>query len=586
MSQYAPAILRHLVDPAVRALVVATVAAVILRLLRVKRTSIRLGMWTGVLYAAFAMPLLGTLLPALPLRLPVGQSALELPAQPQLPPAASSSAPLELSPSAFDRVRAPVTRTASTPRHPISWELVALGAYTLVAGFLLGRLALGLLLAGRLLRDSQPIRSPAVRLTLETKARALGLKHGATVAQSGAVTVPVTVGVLDPAILLPGDWPEWEKTKLAAALAHELAHVKRRDGLTRLISRIYVCLFWFSPLAWWLDRHLAELAEQVSDQQAIVAGADPAQYAEVLMSFFAAVNQVRGRVRLYGISMAHGSRAGSRIENVLATPVAAPAKLRRPLLVVIAVCATVTVGLVAALHPVRANAQLAEQQPPSVAAGQRGTWTFSSGQGMDFAIVSGGSMTMNGSEDDRAEVESLRTKIHGDFIWFIHDGNSYVIRDAAMVKTARQLYEPMEALGRRQETLGRRQEALGKQQEDLGRQMEAIKVKVPDNLEAKLESLEATVRKLGSTGSQRQLAELQDQIGQLQSEIGSVQSNAGMAEAVLGRQQGELGRRQGRLGEQQGSLGREQGRLARQASRKMQTILQQALSTGSAKRVP
>ena len=52
---------------------------------------------------------------------------------------------------------------------------------------------------------------------------------------------------------------------------------------------------------------------------------------------------------------------------------------------------------------------------------------------MDFAIVSGKSVAMNGSEDDRDEVESLRKKINGDFIWFIHNGESYIIRDAATV---------------------------------------------------------------------------------------------------------------------------------------------------------
>lgn len=564
ISEHVPAILRYLADHAVRALILAVVAAVVVRVLRVKRASVLLGVWTGVLYAAFAMPLLGTLLPALPLSLPLGQSALTSAA------AAPVSAPVDLDPA-----RALATRDAPAPRHPISWPLVALAAYTAVTCFLAGRLVLGVMLGRRLSRGSQPICDRAVRLALATQARALGLARSVRLAESAAVTVPLTIGVLDPAVFLPGDWRAWEESKLSAVLAHELAHVKRRDALTRLVAGAYRCLFWFSPLPWWLDRHLAELAEQASDQEAIVAGADPAHYAEVLMGFFAAISQVPGRLRLEGISMARGSLASRRIESVLSMSTVAPPKIRRSVLVVLTAGAVVATALVAAVRPVLANAT-----PPG------STWTFTDRDGMDFAIVSAGQgMIMNGSGDDRNAAESLKSKIQGDFIWFVHDGSSYVIRDAATVRTARQLYQPMEALDRRQEALGRQQEALGQQQEELGQRMEAVNVKVPADLEARLKRLELAARKLGETGSPRQLADLQDQIAHLQSEIGDVQSHAGAAQAVLGRQQGDLGRRQGELGRQQGDLGRQQGRLAREASRKMQRILQQALSSGMAQRV-
>lgn len=255
------------------------------------------------------------------------------------------------------------------------------------------------------------------------------------------------------------------------------------------------------------------------------------------MSFFEAINQLQSRVKQLGV-----------------------------------VCAAIAVILLAAVRPAFASA------------GQE-TLTFNNEQGMDFAIVSDQSTILNGSEDDRNEVESLRAKIHEDFIWFIRDGSSYVIRDAAVINSARQLYEPVETLGRQQEALGRKQQALGEQQERLGRKMEAIDVTVPNDLETQLRDLELTVRNLGPTASQRQLAELQGEIGRLQSRIGSVQSEAGHAEELLGRQQGELGRRQGQLGQQQGNLGREQGRLARQASRKVQAILQRSLANGLAERV-
>lgn len=647
IDQHAPGVIRHLADPALRALVPAGLAALALWLLRVRQSSLRLAAWTGVLYTALAMPFLGGLLPELPLRLPalpvrVASSALSTQRGIHSPP--GSSVTLALLPADFDSARVPATLTNVPRQHgSIPWAHVALAVYVLVTAFLLGRLGAGLAVGRRLWRESHPICDQGARLVLETQARALGLARIPRLAQSEVVTVPLTVGVLDPVILLPHGWREWESAKLAAVITHELSHVKRNDGLTRILSLGYQCFFWFSPLAWWLDRHLADLAEQASDQETIAAGAEPIYYAEVLMSFFKAIDKGQGRVRLQGVSMARSARASHRIEKVLSTPAGVPARFKQPLLLILAAaCGAPVVGLVAAAHPLLVGnafapppaAQTVHREPspppqpapvgepaPGVAgvgatpgppprgprrpqhpeapappsegissgvpSGDENNWIFNNRrEGMDFAIVSGKSVMMNGSEDDRDEVESLRKRINGDFIWLIHNGQSYVIRDAATVKAARELYAPMEELGRKQEALGKQQEALGEQQEALGKQMEAIKINVPGDLEARLKKVESMIRGLGPTASQEQLGRLQGEIGDLQGEIGELQGKAGGAQGALGRQQGELGRKQGELGRQQGELGREQGRLAREASRKMQTILLGALSSGLAQRAP
>lgn len=323
------------------------------------------------------------------------------------------------------------------------------------------------------------------------------------------------------------------------------------------------------------------------------------------MTFFAVINEARRRVKLHCISMTRSRGTRSRSENVVLRRAVILAELPHTVLALITAFVLLALIVVVTLRPVSANAssvlpgaQSPQQQPLSAAEsappagalgrqgdGRQGTWAFSTRHGMDFAIVLGQSTIVNGSEDDRVEAESLRTKIHRSFIWFIHDGNSYIIQNTAVINTAKQLYAPLEALGRQQEALGKQQKALGEQQEKLGNEMEAIRVNVPDDLEVQLHDLELTVRDLGSTGSQTQLAGLQDQIGRLESRIGSLQSNAGHAEELLGRQQGELGREQGRLGQQQGHLGREESRLGHQASRKMQAILQRSVSNGLAERV-
>src|SRR3989442_3073748 len=92
--------------------------------------------WTGVLYAALAMPFLGGLLPELPLRLPalpVRQAASAPSTQPGLHPPSGSSAALGLLPTRFYEARVPATLTNTRAQHhSIPWPLVALAAYVLV----------------------------------------------------------------------------------------------------------------------------------------------------------------------------------------------------------------------------------------------------------------------------------------------------------------------------------------------------------------------------------------------------------------------------------------------------------------------
>jgi len=63
-------LLVHLLNPAVRASVLAGAVGLGLAAFRVKAPAVRLFIWSGVLYAAIAMPLLGPLLPPLSIPTP------------------------------------------------------------------------------------------------------------------------------------------------------------------------------------------------------------------------------------------------------------------------------------------------------------------------------------------------------------------------------------------------------------------------------------------------------------------------------------------------------------------------------------
>jgi beta-lactamase regulating signal transducer with metallopeptidase domain len=365
-------LLAQLASPAARALALAAATGLGLAAFRVKATNVRLVTWTAALYAALAMPLLGWMLPSLPVPTPsFVQSALQSVRQSLLFGATAESSQNQASPSSAaeqrknaahsasrgtardmdkpqrgerptlahtsarvtDEVHASPSSLASEPATsraptitaatslsspaPIPWSTVAAGVYLAVALFLFVRFFVGLAFSRRLMQASRTIDDPRVTTRLASSAHASALGFLPQAAESEFISVPVTMGALRSMILLPAAWREWDDAKLDAVVAHEVSHVARRDALTQRLSLLHRAIFWFSPLAWWLDRHLANLAEQASDEAALSSGADRKHYATTLLEFFEALQAAPGRVWWQGVSMAKAGQAEERLERIL-----------------------------------------------------------------------------------------------------------------------------------------------------------------------------------------------------------------------------------------------------------------------------
>jgi beta-lactamase regulating signal transducer with metallopeptidase domain len=338
-------LLAQLADSAVRTVFLGAVAGLSMLAFRVRATPARLFTWTAVLYAALAMPLLGGMLPPLPIPTPAFlpsraiqsahlQSLVTQPTQVSLTSGDVTSirsvAGKEKSTTKIANLAShvvhPLGGTQSIvvdPRRPASvwssipWNAVAVGIYFAVALLLLARLLVGLIFARRLVRSSQEIHEPRVTRRLASCSHACGLVRIPSAVESEVISVPVTVGILRPTILLPDRWCEWDDAKLDAVIAHEVSHVARGDALTQRVSLLHRAIFWFSPLAWWLDRHLADLAEQASDEAALCNGADRGDYAKTLLGFLAALQTAPGRVWWQGVAMAKAGQAEQRVERIL-----------------------------------------------------------------------------------------------------------------------------------------------------------------------------------------------------------------------------------------------------------------------------
>src|SRR5579864_3375210 len=235
----------------------------------------------------------------------------------------------------------------------IAWRAVGLGIYFAVTMLFFARLFVGMFFSWRLERASEDIHEREANRLARMRACMGGLESTPRLAETKMLSVPATLGVLHPVILLPTDWRGWDEAKLDAILAHEVSHVARRDALTQRLSLIHRAIFWFSPLAWWIDRQITELAEEASDEAALAGGADQARYAETLLGFFAELEAAPGRIHWEGISMANGCRAERRVERILSWK--GSHSMKKWLAVVIVAVAAPLVLVAGSAHPLLAQ---------------------------------------------------------------------------------------------------------------------------------------------------------------------------------------------------------------------------------------
>jgi TonB family protein len=103
---------------------------------------------------------------------------------------------------------------------------------------------------------------------------------GMNVRATQRLSSPVTFGST---ILLPSSHDGWTQAKRTLILQHESAHVRNRDSYLQWMAVFNICIFWFSPLSWWLRRRLAVLAEHASDDAVLQGDIRKTDYAQILL---------------------------------------------------------------------------------------------------------------------------------------------------------------------------------------------------------------------------------------------------------------------------------------------------------------
>ncbi|HET9638670.1 MAG TPA: M56 family metallopeptidase [Allosphingosinicella sp.] len=191
------------------------------------------------------------------------------------PPAAIEAAP------ATEAATAAVAEAA--PSAGSDWDDPSLLFFLLYIGgvaMIGGRLLAGLLTLRRWTCGAAEVEAPLWQAAL---ARAGGESLGIRLLACEEASSPLSWGLRHPVILIDPDTlrsPE----EADAILAHEVAHVARRDWPSLILSRLAVALFWFNPLVWRLDREVAQQAEEAADSDA-AATVEPARYAQTLLDW-------------------------------------------------------------------------------------------------------------------------------------------------------------------------------------------------------------------------------------------------------------------------------------------------------------
>lgn len=169
-----------------------------------------------------------------------------------------------------DQLLLPVRQLQQAPA-PLGPQLGQCLKWLLGAGMVwsLTRLALGLWAIRSLRRQATPLINSDLQQLAEKMLLELHCPQPLSLAESSRVDGAAVVGFLRPVVLLSDRWRSWSPDELRAVLAHELAHVSRRDALWRLVANLGAAIHFYNPLLRGLLRRLILAQELVADRLAI-----------------------------------------------------------------------------------------------------------------------------------------------------------------------------------------------------------------------------------------------------------------------------------------------------------------------------
>ncbi|HZR24452.1 MAG TPA: M56 family metallopeptidase [Vicinamibacterales bacterium] len=193
---------------------------------------------------------------------------------------------------------------------------------------------------GAIARASAPIDDGPAVAALRAIERADGHTTTIDLRYSDTTIEPGVFGIRRPILILPKSIVDhFADDHIATILAHEVAHVRRRDNLAAAVQMAVEALFWFHPLVWWLGARQIEERERACDEAVLQSGSEPELYAATILK----ACRIYVESPLACVAGVTGSNLARRIERIMTSR--APRRLSRARKAVLALAA---IGAVAA----------------------------------------------------------------------------------------------------------------------------------------------------------------------------------------------------------------------------------------------
>ena len=380
--------LHVLADATARGSVIIGVAAVVAWCARRRAAAVRSVSWHLVAGVIVALPLVSGVLPRWRIDAPqvVSESRAAIASRFASRATSVGGAPgesrIEAATPSDRATGAPFARVAEpNANDSVSWLIAVLFAlWAAGASVAVGQVALSLCRIVRIARRSRAADATVVARVAESLP-GVSIPARVRVLEGPPHIAPMTWGFLRPRVLMPAGWDRWPESVAAAALAHELAHVRRHDLARQLPWDFARTMFWFNPLIAYAAGQSRLASEQACDDDVVGRGLAPTKYADALLLL---VRELRGAgtARVPALGGGGNSELAKRI-----TAVVDPSRPRHASRTL----AGVTVLFVALVSGVTASASIATETDPDV------TVQGARGRALDSAFAVLGARGLSGT---------------------------------------------------------------------------------------------------------------------------------------------------------------------------------------------
>lgn len=307
MNKISEPVLNFLINSAWQIAALALIAAVCARLLRNAAARYRHALWLAALVLSLALPLWGI----------IGFTEEEVTQQITMQRNGALQAQDKLVPTLNSMPAPDVTDATkgngltldrlfrrhrqSVPTAP-SLSLVFAIGYALFVLYRLGMLWLAWWQAMILRRSAFEREVPAPIAATAARCRNAFSLRSVPLLCSTSTTMPVTVGARQPVIILPESfYRERSEETLTSVLAHEMAHVARRDYARNIACELLCLPISFHPLAKYIRRQINKTRELACDEMVTERLLEPRIYARALVRVAGACVETAGQAFTLGI---------------------------------------------------------------------------------------------------------------------------------------------------------------------------------------------------------------------------------------------------------------------------------------------